>query len=115
MSARLYREHCWVSECNIHIKDLRRINRPLSRVLLVDNSAYSYGLQIDNGVPILPYYQGKEDRELHHLASFLTMISLYQFRDMDLRQILRGVFNLTDIIQMDDFWAIYNTYIAKKH
>ncbi len=67
-------------------------------MLLVDNSAYSYGLQIDNGIPILPYYQGKEDQELHHLASFLTMISLYQYKAMDLRQILRDIFNLGEII-----------------
>lgn len=30
-------------------------------VLLVDNAAYSYAYQLDNGVPILPYFKGKND------------------------------------------------------
>ena len=40
----------------MHIKDLRVINRPLTDILLVDNAAYSYAYQLDNGIPIIPYY-----------------------------------------------------------
>ncbi len=46
----------------MYIKDLRVIgNRNLSDVLLVDNAAYSYGFQIENGIPIIPYYDNKND------------------------------------------------------
>jgi len=45
----------------MYVKDLRVIDRDLSQILLVDNAAYSYSPQIDNGIPILPYYQGKKD------------------------------------------------------
>jgi CTD small phosphatase-like protein 2 len=29
-------------------------------MVLVDNSAYSYAMQLDNGIPILPFYEGKD-------------------------------------------------------
>jgi len=43
------------------VKDLRILGRPLADVLLIDNAAYSYAYQPDNGVPILNYFQGKND------------------------------------------------------
>jgi len=55
----------------IYIKDLRVINnRDLSNVLLVDNSTYSFGFQLANGIPIIPFYSEAEDQELVHLASY---------------------------------------------
>jgi TFIIF-interacting CTD phosphatase-like protein len=30
-------------------------------MVLVDNAAYSYAFQPENGIPILPYYQGDKD------------------------------------------------------
>lgn len=29
-------------------------------MVLVDNAAYSYAKQIENGIPIMPYYDGKD-------------------------------------------------------
>jgi CTD small phosphatase-like protein 2 len=43
------------------VKDLRVINRDLSKTVLVDNAAYSYAFQVENGIPIIPYYEGKND------------------------------------------------------
>lgn len=40
-------------------------------VLLVDNAAYSYAFQLDNGVPILPYFKGKNDYEMQALQNYL--------------------------------------------
>lgn len=51
----------------MHVKDLRVINRQMTDVLLVDNAAYSYAYQLDNGIPIIPYYEGKVDFELRAL------------------------------------------------
>ena len=48
----------------MYVKDLRIINRPLSDMVLVDNAAYSYAYQVDNGIPILPFYDAKNDFEL---------------------------------------------------
>lgn len=33
-------------------------------MLLIDNAAYSFGFQLDNGIPIIPYYNHKDDVEL---------------------------------------------------
>ena len=40
----------------MYVKDLRVIDRPASDLVLVDNAAYSYAFQMDNGIPIIPYY-----------------------------------------------------------
>lgn len=56
------------------MKDLRYLNRDLKNVLLVDNAAYSYSFQLDNGVPILPFYEGK-DFELNELERYLDKVS----------------------------------------
>lgn len=63
---RLYREHCLKLEDDLYAKDLRVINRDLSQVVLVDNSAVSFLCQPENGIPILPF-TGGEDRELLEL------------------------------------------------
>ena len=31
----------------------------MSDMLIVDNAAYSFGFQIENGIPIIPYYDNK--------------------------------------------------------
>ena len=38
---------------------------------IVDNYIYSFALNLENGVCIKPYYEGKEDRELLFLADAL--------------------------------------------
>jgi CTD small phosphatase-like protein 2 len=53
------------------VKDLRILNRSLSEVVLVDNAAYSYSFQLENGIPILPFYEGK-DSELAALEGYLA-------------------------------------------
>ena len=59
---RLYREHCYQTEDGVYIKDLRIIkNRQLKDVVIIDNAVYSFGFQIDNGIPIIPFYNNKDD------------------------------------------------------
>jgi len=72
---RLYRDHCVETEEGIFIKDLRVLsNRDLKDILLVDNAAYSFGYQVDNGIPIIPFYDDREDKELMHLIVYLKQI-----------------------------------------
>ena len=50
---RLYRENCIVTD-NLHIKDLRILqNRRIQDILIVDNAAYSFAYQLDNGIQII--------------------------------------------------------------
>lgn len=57
----LSRNDCQYISEGYYVKDLRLLGRDLSKVVLVDNAAYSYCFQVDNGIPILPYYAGKDD------------------------------------------------------
>ena len=62
---RLHRQNCIRTAEGIYIKDLRVIrNRSLKDIILVDNAVYSFGFQLTNGIPILPFYRNKKDREL---------------------------------------------------
>ena len=43
-------------------------------MILVDNSVYSFGFQLQNGIPITPYYDDKNDNELMYLAQYVLSI-----------------------------------------
>ncbi len=67
---RLYRESCVRSQDGVYVKDMRIFDkcRSLSDLVLVDNAVYSFGYQLENGIPIIPFYDDKEDEELLHLT-----------------------------------------------
>ena len=44
-----------------NVKDLGRLNRDLARVVLVDNTPWSFLLQPANGVPAAPYLGSPHD------------------------------------------------------
>ena len=69
----------------MYLKDLRILkDRDLKDLILVDNAAYSFGLQIDNGIPIIPFYENKKDRELKEVADFILdyLNDAYDVRDV---------------------------------
>ena len=73
---RLYRDHCIRTEEGIYIKDLRIIsNRDLKDLIIVDNAVYSFGYQLDNGIPIIPFYDDKTDEELMHLILYFNCLA----------------------------------------
>jgi CTD small phosphatase-like protein 2 len=75
LSARLSRESCVKTKDGIHVKDLRIFkNRDLEDLLIVDNSLYCFGFQLDRGIPIYPFYQDPLDTELYDLEDFLLDI-----------------------------------------
>ena len=80
---RLYRDHCIRTPEGIYIKDLRIItNKSLNDIIIVDNAVYSFGYQLDNGIPIIPYYDDKQnDEELMHLVYYFNCI----FNSPDIR------------------------------
>jgi len=89
---RLFREHCITTEEGLYIKDLRILaNRDLKDVVIVDNAVYSFGYQLENGIPIIPFYFNKKDQELKSLLSFLK--SFYFAKDV--REINKKTFKLS--------------------
>lgn len=83
---RLYRNNCTSIKLEgkeIYIKDLsifKGIN--LKDIVIIDNSVVSFAYHLDNGLPILPYYDSSNDCELMLLAAYLNNISEYD----DLRE-----------------------------
>ena len=58
------------------MKDLRVIgNRDLKDLVIVDNSVYSFAFQIDNGIPIIPFYKDPADEEMLHLIYYLNCLA----------------------------------------
>jgi CTD small phosphatase-like protein 2 len=87
---RLYRENCIVVD-NVHIKDLRIFaNRRLQDIILVDNAAYSFGYQLDNGIPIISWHNNRRDKELLNLIEYLHSVASAE----DVRLLNRKTFHL---------------------
>ena len=47
----------------------------LKDIVIVDNSVYSFAFQIDNGIPIIPFYDDKADEEMLHLVYYLGCLA----------------------------------------
>lgn len=74
IQARFYRDSCHSTIDRVHIKDLRIFDRPLEEMVIVDNASHSFGFQADNGIPMLPFFDDTDDREMIHLFHFLMSI-----------------------------------------
>ena len=74
-SFRLYRENCTFINSSF-VKDLKKLGRNLKDVIIVDNSPTAYCLNIENGIPILTWFEDKTDRELYKICPVLEFLSL---------------------------------------
>lgn len=80
------------------VKDLRILHpRPLSSIIIVDNATHSFGFQLDNGVPIISWYNNPHDTELANLIEYLKLL---QQAD-DIREVNKTTFHLHDFY--DDY------------
>jgi RNA polymerase II subunit A small phosphatase-like protein len=72
--ARLFRESCVFYRGN-YVKDLGRLGRDLSKVVIVDNSPASYIFHPDNAVPVASWFDDMTDTELSDLIPFFEKLS----------------------------------------
>ena len=84
---RLYRDSCVQykkNDMNFYVKDLDifKDNYNLKDIIMVDNSILSFAYHINNGIPVVPFYDSKQDNELPLLCFYLLSISNYK----DLRE-----------------------------
>ena len=83
---RLYRNNCTslkYENNDMYIKDLSIFkNIDLKHIVIIDNSVISFTYNLDNGIPILPYYDAFNDNELIFLSGYLNRIFDYD----DLRE-----------------------------
>ena len=71
---RLYREHCTFIN-GIYIKDLKKLNRNLKDLIIVDNSPLAYAFDSDNGLPIKTWYEDPYDIELTKISKILEFLA----------------------------------------
>ena len=93
---RLYRQNCiqYGDAGNVYIKDLRVLEkRELKNVLIVDNAPYSFASQIENGYPIIPFYDNKADNELLVLLDYIKTLVVSD----DVRSNNRAKFRLKEV------------------
>jgi len=76
---RLYRHNCIkvkMESESIYVKDLRLFkNIDLKKIIIIDNSALSFAFHLESGIPILPYYDNKDDVELLTLVNYMNSIA----------------------------------------
>ena len=94
---RLYREDCTECAMNVYLKDLTALGRDLKNVIIVDNAPYAFALQLENGYPIVPFYECKGDKEIEKLTKYLLQI---QFAE-DVRTENRKKFRLRQLLDVD--------------
>ena len=80
-------------------------------MVLIDNAAYSYAFQLDNGIPIIPYYHGTTDYQLKALQRFLESMIFAK----DVREINRKTFKLHEYknYYLDPVQLVEDLYIPE--
>ena len=79
---RLYRQHTNLIN-NIYVKDLKKLGRDLSKIIIVDNVPQNFSLQKENGILIKNFFgQEKNDTALNDLAHILLKISSNPYNDV---------------------------------
>jgi CTD small phosphatase-like protein 2 len=101
ISHRLYRQHCDLVDGQLanarkdfHVKSLKIVaNHKKEDLLIIDNLVYSYAFDLENGIPIKPYINGKNDFELEYLAEALADLKSF----MDSRTYIRDKLKLEEL------------------
>ncbi|KAG7224917.1 hypothetical protein INR49_014833 [Caranx melampygus] len=86
--ARLFRESCVFHRGN-YVKDLSRLGRELSKVIIIDNSPASYIFHPENAVPVQSWFDDMTDTELLDLIPLFEGLS----KEEDIYSMLQSLRN----------------------
>lgn len=84
-SHRFYRKDCMYIN-SYFIKDLERLNRPLSSIIIIDDSPASFSYHASNGILVSSFEGDKRDRELTH--RIMPLLKKLEIAD-DVREIIK--------------------------
>ena len=92
---RLYRNNCSLVDIEgnkFYVKDLDIFDEhyDLKDIILIDNSVLSFIYHLENGIPIVPYYNEDKDGSLYVVGLYLMHI----FKEDDLREANKKYINL---------------------
>ena len=79
-------------------------------MVLVDNASYSFGFQIDNGIPIVPFYNSKDDVELINLKRYQKDLA----QEKDVRDLNKRHFQFRNVIDKENVNLAYDELFNKK-
>jgi len=105
---RFFRDSC-INMGGVYIKDLRIFaNRNLKDIIIVDNAAYSFAYQLDNGIPIVSWHDDPNDKELFNLTDYTKALSQVE----DIRDVNEQTFHLRSFY--DDYIKEFLSGDSKK-
>ena len=113
---KLTREHCTFLN-GIYIKELKKLNRDLNDLIILDNSPLAYSFDINNGLPIKAWYEDKNDNELDKVYFILEFLSKVK----DARNFIKRIVDNNEINFeiANEIIKIYNDnmneYISRKN
>ena len=85
---KLYRKH--TEQINgVFIKDLSKLGRDLSKILIVDNNKDNFTLQPDTGLHICSFVGDQNDDELYHLSG--DLMKIIESNKKDIRPIIKEI------------------------
>ena len=85
---KLYRQHTDIVN-GINIKDLSKLGRDLSKVVIVDNICENFQRQPDNGLHIIDFEGDENDQELLYLLD--DLVQLFSQPGIDVREHLGDI------------------------
>ena len=96
---RLYRNNCSLVEINnvkFYVKDLDIFDEfyDLKDIIIIDNSVLSFIYHLENGIPIVPYYNEDKDGSLYVVGLYLIHI----YKEYDLREANKKYINLNSFL-----------------
>ena len=96
---RLYRNNCSLVDIGgvkFYVKDLDIFNEfyDLKDIIIIDNSVLSFIYHLENGIPIVPYYNEDKDGSLYVVGLYLMHI----FKEHDLREANKKYINLESFL-----------------
>ena len=96
---RLYRNNCSLVDIEgtkFYVKDLDIFDEHynLKDIIIIDNSVLSFIYHLENGIPIVPYYDEDKDDSLYVVGLYLKHI----FKENDLREANKKYINLDSFL-----------------